>query len=105
MSEPDLTNLERRLGAWLPARDRLDADAMLFAAGRASARNLPARFAWPTIAACLALAAGLLGNRLITERAENHQLVARLHQSEFATQANDWALTTSDRSNLAGGRA
>jgi len=49
----ELNDLERRLSAWRPAAEGLDPDAVLFAAGRASVRPGPARFAWPALAACL----------------------------------------------------
>jgi hypothetical protein len=78
MSDEHLTDLERRLAGWRPANEGLDADAMLFAAGRASVRQGPARFAWPAIAACLAIAVGLLGMRWSSERTENQILFARL---------------------------
>jgi len=82
MPEPDLTELERRLSGWRPAGDGLDADAMLFAAGRASVRRSPMRFAWPAVAACLAITTGLLGSRLAGERAANRDLLARLQPAE-----------------------
>jgi hypothetical protein len=66
----DLSAAERRLSAWRPAVDGLDADAMLFAAGRASARPGPGRFVWPALAACLALTSVGLGVWLMNERAE-----------------------------------
>ena len=78
MSDSDLNDLERRLANWRPAGDGLGADAMLFAAGRASVRRSPARFAWPAIAAGLILAVGLLSSRLAGERAVNRDLFAQL---------------------------
>jgi hypothetical protein len=73
----DLSDLERRLSAWQPARDGLDADAMLFAAGRASA---PRRLAWPALAACLAALALSLGTWAAVERAGRLALAERLRQ-------------------------
>jgi hypothetical protein len=82
MSDEHLTDLERRLAGWRPASDALDADAMLFAAGRASVRRSRSQFAWPAIAACLAVAVGILGMQLSAERAENQSLIAQLSNAE-----------------------
>src|SRR5262249_3476006 len=72
-----LTALERRLQSWRPAADALDTDAMLFAAGRASAR--PRRtFVWPAVAASLALVAAGLGVWLAAERGARPAPVPRL---------------------------
>jgi len=76
----DLSEMERRLGACAPAADGLDADAMLFAAGRASARPGPARFVWPALTTCLAALAVGLGAWLAVERAERLSLAERLRQ-------------------------
>lgn len=76
----DLSELERRLAACEPAADGLDADAMLFAAGRASARPGPARFLWPALAACLAALAVVLGVWLVAERSERLDLARQLRQ-------------------------
>jgi hypothetical protein len=51
--EDDLSDFERRLAGWQPASGSLDADTMLFAAGRGSAR--PNR-AWIALAAALTVA-------------------------------------------------
>ncbi len=45
----DLTDLERRLSSWEPTTEGLDSDALLFAAGRASARPGLGRFVWPAL--------------------------------------------------------
>jgi hypothetical protein len=76
----DLSALERQLTGCEPATAGLDADAMLFAAGRASARPGPARFAWPALAACLAALAAVLGVWLAAERAERLTLARLLRQ-------------------------
>jgi hypothetical protein len=76
----DLSRLERRLSAWQPAEAGLDADALLFAAGRASVRPGPARFVWPALTAFVALLAIVLGVRLTAERGERLALVQRLQQ-------------------------
>jgi hypothetical protein len=76
----DLNDVERRLSGWQPAGDGLDTDAMLFAAGRASARRGAGRYAWPTVAGCLAVVAGVLGVWLAAERAERLALVQQLRQ-------------------------
>jgi hypothetical protein len=72
----DLSAVERRLSDWRPAGDGLDADAMLFTAGRASAR--PSLF-WPALAACLALTSAGLGAWVAAERTERLALVRQLH--------------------------
>lgn len=82
MSDANLNDLERRLTGWRPTSDGLDADAMLFAAGRASVRRSPARFSWPAIAASLAVAVGILGSRLANERLENQALLVRLTNAD-----------------------
>ncbi len=74
----DVSDLERRLAACAPAADGLDADAMLFAAGRASARS---RFVWPALTACLAALAVVLGVWLVTERAARLDLAQRLERA------------------------
>jgi len=76
----DLNDLERRLAAWRPSAAGLDADAMLFAAGRASARR--GRLVWPAVSACAALLAAALGVWLAAERAERLALAQQIrHQA------------------------
>jgi hypothetical protein len=68
-NEPEgLNAFESRLAAWRPVSDGLDADRLMFAAGRASVRG---RLAWPTAAVSLALMSLCLGQRLLWERAEH----------------------------------
>ena len=74
----DLSEVERQLAAWAPAADGLDADAMLFAAGRDSAQSHPARFLWPALAGCLAVLSVVLGVWLAAERAERLNLARQL---------------------------
>jgi hypothetical protein len=74
----DLTDLERHLAGCAPSADGLDADAMLFAAGRASARR--GRLAWPALTACLAVLSVVLGVWLAAERAERKELAQRLQR-------------------------
>ena len=78
----DLSELERRLAGWLPDSRGLDADAMLFAAGRASAKSPRQHWLWPGIAACSTLTAVTLGLWLASERAERLDLTQRLAQQE-----------------------
>lgn len=78
MPESELNDLERRLAGWRPAADGLDADAMLFAAGRASIRRGSSRFVWPAIAAALALALGISETVRTTERRDHEVALARL---------------------------
>jgi hypothetical protein len=78
-THPDnLNDVERRLAACQPATDGLDADALLFAAGRASARRGPARFIWPSLALSLAVVSISLGVWLAQERAERIRLAREL---------------------------
>lgn len=76
----DLNELEQCLSAWQPDRRGLDADAVLFAAGRASVRSGPARFAWPAVTALLTALAVVLGLSLMTERRERQALATRLQE-------------------------
>jgi len=74
----DLKNLERRLAACVPATAGLDADAMLFAAGRASVRPGASRIAWASLAGCLAALAAILGVWLAAEHRERLTLAQQL---------------------------
>lgn len=74
----DLNALERRLSAWQPDSEGLDADAVLFAAGRASLRRGPARFAWPAMTALLTVLTVILSLKLASERNERLALARRL---------------------------
>ncbi|HWG44518.1 MAG TPA: hypothetical protein VN688_17190 [Gemmataceae bacterium] len=76
----DLSEVERRLSAWQPTSAGLDADAMLFAAGRATAQPRPVRVFWPTLTACTTLLAVVLGIWLFTERNERLALAQQLRQ-------------------------
>jgi hypothetical protein len=76
----DLNELERRLSAWQPDGAGLDADAVLFAAGRASVRPSKARFAWPALTACLAGLAIVLGVCLKAEHTERLALARQMRQ-------------------------
>src|SRR5262249_52883449 len=80
----DLSALEQRLAAWRPSPEGLDADRMLFAAGRASAAGPRARLLWPAAAACLALLSASLGAWLVSERGERLALARQLRQKEAA---------------------
>jgi hypothetical protein len=105
MSDSDLNDLERRLAGWRPAGEGLDADAMLFAAGRASVRRSPARFAWPAIAAGLVVALGVLSNRLAGERAVNQELVAQLQSAKSSVLVAAPTLNLPETSYLSARRA
>jgi hypothetical protein len=77
----DLNNLEQRLASCTPAADGLDADAMLFAAGRAAAGlATPGRFVWPALACFMTLLVAVLGVWLQRERAEKQILAQRLSE-------------------------
>jgi hypothetical protein len=74
----DLRSLERRLSGWQPASAGLDADAMLFAAGRASAQPGPARFVWPALTGVLSVLVVTLAAWLVVERNERLSLKQQL---------------------------
>jgi hypothetical protein len=78
----DMSGLERRLSGWRPSAAGLDADGVLFAAGRASVRPGWGRVAWPIVSGCLALLAAILGVGLSQERAARLELTARLSDSK-----------------------
>jgi hypothetical protein len=83
--EDDLSNCERRLANWQPAAGNLDADAMLFAAGRAAGRRRRAPMLWPTLCALLAAQAAGLGVWGLWERAERVTLAGRLPERALAS--------------------
>jgi hypothetical protein len=74
--EDDMNKLERRLASWQPASVGLDADAVLFAAGRAAGRR--GRLYWAASCAVLTMLAVGLGLWGISERAERQVLASRL---------------------------
>ena len=76
----DVKGLERRLSTWQPSTEGLDADALLFAAGRASARPGPARLAWPALTGLLSVLSVVLGLWLTAERSERLALARQLHE-------------------------
>lgn len=84
----DLNALERRLSAWQPDSQGLDADAVLFAAGRASVRRGPTRFAWPALTAVLTVLSVVLSLKLASERNERLALVRQLNEGLAAPTIN-----------------
>jgi hypothetical protein len=84
----DLNEMERRLSAWRPSSDALDADTVLFAAGRASVQPGPARFVWPALSALLTALTIILGLWLVNERNERLALARRLHERPTAPAIN-----------------
>jgi hypothetical protein len=76
----DLNSLERRLSSWQPASAGLDGDAMLFAAGRASALPGPGRFVWPALTGVLSVLVAALGAWLLVERGERLALAEQLRR-------------------------
>src|SRR5260370_13561380 len=78
--EDDLSDVERRLAGWQPASGNLDADAMLFAAGRAAGPHGPGRLLWPAVCALLAVQAAGLAVWGLSERAERQALASRLRE-------------------------
>ncbi len=79
----DLSELERQLAAWRPSSAGLDADRMLFAAGRDSVRPGWGRNASLIAAGCLMLLSAVLGAGLVHERAERLALIAQLHDQRL----------------------
>jgi hypothetical protein len=75
-----MSDLEKRLSAWRPSASGLDADSVLFAAGRASVRPGWGRVAWPVVSGCLALMTAALGVALSQERAARVEMAARLNE-------------------------
>jgi hypothetical protein len=84
----DLNALERRLSAWQPNREGTDADAVLFAAGRASVRPSPVRFVWPALTALLTVLSVVLGQWLADERSERLALARQLGERSPAPVVN-----------------
>jgi hypothetical protein len=79
MPQDDLTPLEQRLAECHPAATGLDADAMLFAAGRAAAmRAAGPRWPWPAATCCFAVLSLALTAALVGEHSERRALAARL---------------------------
>ena len=88
-NEDDLSDVERRLTGWQPAAERLDADAMLFAAGRAAGQGGLGRLLWPACCVLLVVqAAGLLVWGL-AERAERFPLTLLTTQTHDAKRSGD----------------
>ncbi|MEJ7637864.1 MAG: hypothetical protein WKF75_07765, partial [Singulisphaera sp.] len=57
-SDSEVTAIEAALRALVPSRSELDRDRLMFRAGQVSARSrFLARWAWPSIAATLAIVA------------------------------------------------
>jgi hypothetical protein len=77
----DLNDLERRLTALSPAGDGLDADSMLFAAGRSSVQSEGHGLRWPAVAGLLALLACGLGAWGINERGDRLHLARQWDQA------------------------
>jgi hypothetical protein len=80
----DLSELERSLAALRPAADGLAADAMLFAAGRASARTSKSCYLWPVATGCVALLAVALAGWVASERSERLALAQLLRNLRSA---------------------
>jgi hypothetical protein len=81
-ADDDLSRLERRLAGWQPTAAGLDADALLFAVGRAAARPPRSRFVWPALACAMTLVSLGLGGWLVVERGERLTLAAELPQRQ-----------------------
>jgi hypothetical protein len=85
--EDNLSDVERHLAGWHPASGGLDADAMLFAAGRAAGRRGPGRLLWPALCLVLAVQAAGLTAWGLSERAECRSLAERLRERAPAPSA------------------
>jgi hypothetical protein len=96
----DLKALQERLSGWLPAQAALDADRMLFAAGRASVRPSKTRFLWPAATACLAVVTVVLGIGLVHERAERLDLARRLARPAEQVPIKDSVQPSSDPGDI-----
>jgi hypothetical protein len=84
--EDDLSACERRLAAWRPAAEGLDADAMLFAAGLAAGRRGRGQRLWPVLCAVLTVQAAALGVWGLSERAQRQALANRVRDAAPAPQ-------------------
>jgi hypothetical protein len=80
----DVKEFEKRLSRLQPTPEGLNADAMLFAAGRASARSWRM---WATAAGLLAVLALGLGCALLVERTERLTLAHQLAQRQGVVNA------------------
>jgi hypothetical protein len=78
--EDELSEIERRLAGWQPSAEKLDADAMLFAAGRAAGRRGRVPLLWPALCAFLAVQVAGLGIWGLSERAGRLALADRQPQ-------------------------
>lgn len=78
--EDDLSEVERRLAGWQPAAGNLDADAMLFAAGRAAGRRGRGALLWPALCALLVVQAAGLGVWGLSEHTERLALAGSLRE-------------------------
>jgi hypothetical protein len=87
MQPDELTPLERQLATCQPSAAGLDADAMLFAAGRAAAPASRPRFVWPIISCGFAFLSLVLAVGLASERSERRALADSLRQRPFVTEA------------------
>jgi hypothetical protein len=76
--EEDLSEVERHLAGWKPDAGNLDADAMLFDAGRAAGGGGRGALLWPALCAFLAAQAAGLGVWGLSERTERLALAGRL---------------------------
>ena len=84
----ELNELERRLGEWRPSTVGLNADQMLFAAGRDSVRPGRGRNASLIASGCLALVATALGAGFMHERQARIDLFAQLQNVRPDSQLN-----------------
>ena len=76
----EMNDLERRLAACVPAVDGLNADAAMFAAGRASARRRPATFLWPVAFITLSLLTIAITSMWMNEHQDRVALASQLRE-------------------------
>jgi len=82
--QDDLSNVEHRLSEWRPKAEGLNAEAMLFAAGRASGQRPPSRL-WMALCGVLIVQVVGLGAWGISERSERLALSSQLADRALST--------------------
>jgi hypothetical protein len=97
--EDDLRDIERRLSAWRPGSDGLNADAVLFAAGLAAGRRGRQPLVASVAGVLLIVQAIGLGLWGLTERAGRQALAVRLRQSGAVPGASTTSTATATPSS------
>ncbi len=84
-NEDDLSEIEQQLSGWRPSVEGLSREAMLFAAGLASAKTSRGRVFWPALAGVLAISAAALFAWGLNERAQNQSLLILVRETREPT--------------------